>query len=139
MREIKFRGIHIDSGSMVYGDLIRKTDFDGKQYFEIEQSVANDYHNWTVKPGTIGQFIGLKDSCNSEIWEGDVIISGTNTCGLIEYGTGRFGINWDYKNKSKTMLGSWGQIDNIRGLDDGFSEEIEVIGNIHQNPELLKA
>lgn len=85
MREIKFRGIHIDSGSMVYGDLIRKTDFDGKQYFEIEQYIANDYHNWTVKPGTVGQFTGLKDSQDAEIYVNDIFDIGQTVNGQSKF------------------------------------------------------
>jgi uncharacterized phage protein (TIGR01671 family) len=86
---------------------------------------------------TRNQFTGLHDKNGKEIYEGDIIQS-VNTKGVIEYGKGKFGINWDYGADKQTMLGAWGQVDNLRTMDDDYNSGVVVIGNIYQNPELLK-
>lgn len=120
MRDIKFRGVHIESGSMVYGDLIRKTDFDGKKYFEIEQSVANDYHNWTVKPETVGQYSGKKDCKGNEIYEGDWLRVTTGYISHVIFDDGMFLSVYQHLEDGETVP-----------LNDVIGPETEVVGNVH--------
>ena len=76
----------------------------------------------------------LFDKNKKEIFEGDIIESEVKK-GVIEFGSGYFGINWDYGTDKETMLGSWGTRSNLRTLCDGFNEKIVVIGNICENLE----
>lgn len=131
MREIKFRGKGKDTGDWVYGDLRHQKVGD---FYEID--------GWTVNTDTIGQFTGLHDKNGKEIYEGDIVATKLNdkiiTVGDIQFHCGVFGAEWRYAKKDKTMVGSWGQRHNLRRLDDDIIENIEVIGNIYDNPELIK-
>ena len=68
------------------------------------------------------QFIGLKDKTGNEIWEGDIVRSGTFSIPEIvfEYGSFRF------KNTTPQSM--------PLGLR---SDNLEVIGNIYKNPDLV--
>ncbi len=145
MREIKFRGRRVDTGEWVYGDLVTKED--GYSYTDrsrekpssncwiIEQKgelCIDEFSSgcavWThekfiqVIPKTVGQYTGLKDKNGKEIYEGDVV-----RCWGGEYRQGY----WEHDRKIT--------INNM--INDCFMmgehEFIEVIGNIHDNPELL--
>ncbi|EAC2511282.1 TPA: hypothetical protein UPU49_002884 [Listeria monocytogenes] len=84
-------------------------------------------------PETVGQFTGLKDKNGKKIFEGDIVE-------IIEIDA--FGnLDWN-RLKGKVMFseGAWLVTDNRSFAIPLWSEinEIEVIGNIHENPELLE-
>lgn len=92
------------------------------------------------------QYTGLKDKNGKEVWEGDIVSRNVPQAraGAIQFAQGIFGINWDYGQNPNplwlegTMYGSWNGKHNLRPIDDNFmTENMEVIGNIHENPELL--
>jgi len=130
MREIKFRGKRVDNGSWVYGDLM--TAYIHHEGLSIVEGGCI-YHD--VGPETVGQFTGLYDKNGKEIYEGDI-------CRFwgFEVREGRqirpervIVVKWDYYELSK--------IKNILHPNSNFAGEIEVIGNIYdnpENPELLK-
>jgi uncharacterized phage protein (TIGR01671 family) len=97
-----------------------------------------EYAECAVGPETIGQYTGLKDKNGKMIFEGDIVKSDIDHIGDIQFDSGMFGIEWARYKENKLMTGSWGQVHNLRRIDDGFNNEIEIIGNIHDNPELLK-
>ena len=126
MREIKFRGKRDDNGEWVYGDLINKhhniiigcsieTEYTAS---DNEPSVMFKYEMHSVIPETIGQFTGEKDSKGVDIYEGDLAKDDDNLYASI-----------DWNQLTFTYDGEW--------LND-FNGAIEVIGNIHDNPELLE-
>ena len=125
MREIKFRG---RMGVWVYGDLTRDTS--GLPLIGIP------LHWEYVEPETVGQFTGLCDSDGREIYEGDIVKLSPQFS--VKQGLKRefrfpAVVRWD-ERLARFSLRSMEIIDSLRG-----SEYITVIGNVHDNPELLEA
>ena len=136
-REILFRGKSKVHGNWEYGCLIQSRG----EYF-IGNTVANDPENWSYTiPETVGQFTGLLDKNGVKIFEGDIICNDDyNTWewrGVVKFSHGVFGAEWLTNIKSQSMVGSWGQKHNLRKLDDDILERQIIIGNIHDNPELI--
>lgn len=138
MREIKFRGLNA-LGEFVYGlpygDKPYETGYYEKYPIRLCWVDENGGHcNQPIKDGTLQQYIGLKDVNDKEIYEGDIvkytfkygkdILKGV---GVIEYGLGGF---WISRPEGDICLPK-----TILDCDD-FT--LEVIGNIYDNPELLK-
>jgi len=144
MREIKFRGISERTGEFVYGSLFFADT--GLTIIENGGSDMTDFH--FVKTETVGQFTGIKDNNSKEIYEGDNCrilytdwASNTNpeisledykksisSIGSIEYFAPEFNI---------VMKDRYGDFSPM-SMHYGTHGEIEVIGNIHETPELLK-
>lgn len=121
MREILFRAKRKDNGEWVYGYYCR-CGWTGKEKDVIIPSHASALYGIDVIPETVGQYIGLKDKNGNKIFEGDII-----KC-QIEYNCG-------YYPRSKTSYWEVIMPDIYRVNIDG---KIEIIGNKHDNPELLK-
>lgn len=129
MREIKFRGLY------------RSNKLDcwayGFPFIDKIAQISTDKCIYNVIPSTIGQFTGLKDKNGVEIYEGDIISVNGKYEKIVEFHADFFGFTLtnisDLKNKD------WMEI-RQRPHSQWFSDlkrEIEVIGNIHQNKDLL--
>ena len=137
MREILFRGRlkaengELKKGDWVYGDLV--TLIDGKEKH------LHIYGKGEVKAETIGQYTGLTDKNGKKIFEGDIVWfedeSPSNyeyhdctemRCGAIEYGYNCFYITNRIAVEMEDLIYD-GKLD------------VEVIGNIHDNPEILES
>ena len=71
-REIKFRGQRIDNNEWVYGYYVKDPKGQHRIYWQpFEEASSNTYH--FVKPETIGQFTGILDKANTEVYEGDFV------------------------------------------------------------------
>lgn len=140
MRVIKFRGKSIDEGKWVYGDLLQfylngepvKTNF----YilpFEVEKIDEHTYENQPVSIcyDTIGQFTGMYDKNGNEIYDGDIVkITGSNEAKHVTYSDKEAAFGIQYPDG-----GFFAFTFDISGISEYC---YEVIGNIHDNPELLK-
>lgn len=135
MREMLFRGKRIDSVEWVEGSYCHaeKLDRSGDEHFIIEYSANGSSHR--VDPSTVGQYTGLKDKNGKRIFEGDIVICGKEIngniidrlveIGFVEMRHGAFGLH--RKQGYYRPFKDW--------LED---YEYEVIGNIHDNPELME-
>ena len=138
MREIKFRGKRVDNNEWIYGYYVYYSTFNRHDIW-VDGTIG-DWHE--VVPDTVGQFTGLHDKNGKDVYEGDIIKSkssiGTYTivwdnCGFKKRGNSDAKSAFNYKND--------GIFDIF--IYDGDNEEkkdyykIEVIGNIHENQELL--
>ena len=112
MRETLFRGKRIDDGVWAEGNLecFHLTDGTPICYVSVFGGKMNQ-----VAPETVGQYTGLKDKNGKRIFEGDIMRNAGN---VVEFCNGGFCVNGD------SPLALW--------------TKTEVIGNIHDNPELLK-
>lgn len=124
MREIKFRGKRKDNGEWVYGYyfVTNTTDFQddkGNICNKCHFIYTNTAHS--VIPETVGQYTGLKDKNGKKIYEGDNYKEGERIWTVI-WGAGMF--LTDYANGSGQKFINYA--------------DIEIIGNIHDNPELLE-
>ena len=125
MRDILFRGKRLDNGAWVYGSLLQVECEDGSivtAIFDRKDSGGDA----EVHPSTVGQYTGLTDKNGERIFEGDVLtVDGEDGFFVLEFqeDTARF-----------VMYGDSIVVD----FDNFWSYEVEVMGNIHDNPELLE-
>lgn len=123
MREILFRGKRLDNGEWIEGNLI--------QYPLSSYSYIMSNHGFDdeicVRSKTVGQFTGLTDKNGNKIFEGDILESDSE----------RFVVDWDdefsgfYLTDVNPRYQGVAMFANV--ADDGY-----IIGNVHDNPELLK-
>lgn len=130
MNKILFRAKQAGgSGKWVYGFYVEAETLDksGIEYFIIEKSADGESH--LIIPKTVGQYTGLTDKDGTKIFEGDIIENCDFNAeeggyGVVEYNDGVFELNGN--NISATFHENY------------WSSRCEVIGNIHDNLELLK-
>lgn len=156
MRIIKFRGKDVKTSHWVYGGFHKHIDItpaaiykdaESKEnhikehtHYLIIQDTFSDYcmprniQCFDVTPETVGQFTGLYDKDGKEIYEGDIIgCQNPNIKHLVFYN----------EKQGRFMAALNGDIDNdfvgVCGLDDSrWTDSKKVIGNVYDNPELLK-
>lgn len=126
MRDIKFRGETQDR-KWVYGDLIH-SGTDTIAILELDTPCLELVTD--VVPDTIGQFTGLHDKNGREIYDGDIMKIYDSIAGYVRHNAKY----WRYEVAAPKE-----PIDNERIPSGVPSECWEIIGNIHDNPELLKS
>ena len=124
MREILFRGKRLDNGEWVTGYLEYFYSKAGTRKLHCFISVWGETLH-TVDPATVGQFTGLEDKNGKRIFEGDVVRYGNRT-GYVIFGNGCFCVQ-------DSMTQNHPAIDIVM-----FQWDVTVIGNSHDNPELLE-
>jgi len=133
--EILFRGKR-KNGRWVYGSLVVSENIAPAIYYEVGKGVAKRLDWCYVKPNTIGQYTGLKDKNRVKIFDGDIVKGvshKSDSCisELIPFDViGVVGYHKEYQTlEVRTRQASLHIEVAIKG---------EVIGNIHDNPELIK-
>lgn len=121
IREVIFRGKRTDNGDWHEGEDIMRNTIRGKV------CLAKIGEDWiSVDPETVGQYTGLTDKNGVRIFEGDIV-------SLVKHDSLIYKVV--YVPCRYELVNSKGV--NCFVLDIYKSENIEVIGNIHDNPELL--
>lgn len=143
MRTIKFRGRSKQTGKWLYGDLlwigkdvfIVPYDGDWFDFTSFDNAFRLPPDEYAVIPETIGQFTGLKDKNGKEIYERDILrVISLNTDTLGESKIVQ--VMYDKYYAAFTVYIGEGRSWSLGST--GYECEIEVIGNVHDNPELLK-
>lgn len=124
MRKILFRGKRIDNGEWIEGGYY-KEDYTAYVYITFWNSFGLGFMDAKqVVPVTVGQYTGLYDTNGEPIFEGD-IVEAEGVFGKIEYS--------ESEAMFQAVFDGWCvDFDHFRGSN------VEVIGNIHDSPELLE-
>jgi uncharacterized phage protein (TIGR01671 family) len=139
MREIKFRAWERPSKEMIYskeGRLVipALVEWRTSDFCLLCHVSTGRGHFVTGHSGTLMQFTGLKDKNGKEIYEGDIIRNSMQSarCGyVIEWWDGRFrAIFYNHGERIESINYSTPYFDR--------TDDVEVIGNIYENPELIK-
>lgn len=166
MRDIKFRGL-ASNKKFVYGWLVQNIKPVGERMITGTMEIHQPYGDWNeefeVYDDTVGQFTGLTDCDGVEIFEGDILSVMVQE---LSYKLPKTGIKEldEYKPKKGEKFHTGEKIPAIwtiehvnhltytgfkfYGLNRRFNKmatrsmiynnQVKVIGNIHQNPELLE-
>lgn len=125
MREILFRGKRVNNGEWFQGYPCHY-GWIGKEKDYIIPDYASALYTAEVDPETIGQYTGLTDVNGNKIFEGDVV--------RYDYEEERGIVQWD--NDTARFIITCSTF--ISDFDSVYGEELEIIGNVYDNPELLE-
>lgn len=156
MREILFRGKRIDNGEWVEGFFVAKADpllgimasFILTQEFDTNGTLRSNMDWYKVDPETVGRYTGLTDKNGKKIFEGDLLngfqypfyhskSNEHNYYAEVIWFPGNCAFGF-YTHKHPTAKVSGISAKNADFIEDFDSDDWEIIGNIHDNPELLE-
>ena len=128
MREILFRGKNLDTGEWVEGNYIHQTLYYGDEvdwhWIMVVGEFDCDYYDaYRIDPKTLCQYTGFEDKNGKKIFEGDIVDA---SCA---HGIERAVMGFCY--------GHYQAFSQYYGYLYTRPNECEIIGNIHDNPELL--
>lgn len=127
---IKENPRHEFNNIWVYGDLIKS----GEKYYihpqcnkiDVSGEIGKIIIMHEVRPDTICRFIGLTDKNGQKIWENDIVRCGDN-----------LRVSW-HKFKASWVLSKRGWLYNHFFGESVEPKDVEVVGNIFDNPEFLE-
>ena len=138
IREVIFRGKRADNGEWIEGSLLGIDWCDKPSTYSIAPNTPVSVF-YSVIPETIGQYTGLTDKNGVRIFEGDILKS---TIKIIDCDDEGFSIS--HYDEEDIGIVEWGKHGVMIAHKSGtwarsfYGCENYVIGNIHDNPELLK-
>lgn len=131
MREIKFRGKSYATNAFEYGSL----DVRGAEVFILTSDFNGENCSHLVDPDSVGQFTGMYDKQGKELYEGDIVTLDEKKewnfygeTGVVSYIDYQFAYEIPSKRKA----------DGRRVYCELIMLTPTVIGNVTDNPELLK-
>lgn len=131
MREILYRGKRVDCGDWTYGCYYIDSENIPRIVELVKESSCTYHYKFPIIPKTRGEYTGLCDKNGTKIFEGDIVLYSWLSFGelpfYIEFIDGEF---------CATPLRQTDDLWQIR--ISGENLNFEVIGNIHDNPELLE-
>ena len=125
MRDIIFRGKRLSNGEWVEGYFVNLW----LMHYQKHQPIITDNNavSYDVDPSTVGQYTGLTDKNGKKIFEGDIVAFtayGFDYVGTVEFDYGSFSVMCEHTSPF---------------LDQAVSKHgAYIIGNMHDNPDLLE-
>lgn len=158
MRDIMFRGKSLEGSRMLYGKILQSnfSTFIVTAVNTINGDKIESVHYDEIDPKTTGEFSGVEDVKEKQIFEGDIIKSCFKDGGevnskylVVEFKDGRFITKelyrdyWLEKKEEGGLLLKHGIVKSYKGeiypLNKSFTTHwTEIVGNIHDNPEFLE-
>ena len=150
MREILFRGKRLDNGKWVEGafcpkncDSIFGPMVDKPSIIKLDK--PNDGYWFDVEPDTVGQYTGLRDKNGKRIFEGDILkthyanAKNSEFVEVVVFRNGKFCAEGNLGGGGRSWAPLWDGVPHVPQDKTIYMDSMEVIGNIHDNPELLEA
>ena len=125
-----FKAKRIDNGEWLVGYVV-KYGYTGKEKYYIVPSYASDLYAIEIDPSTICQCTGLKDKKCKLIWENDIVRDTHGNFYAVFYYNNYYRFSWICVKSDVFLVGA------MWNLWSFHSFEVEVIGNIFDNPDLL--
>ncbi len=136
-RKTKFRGIVNDANHNLFGEFYYGSYVESKRkgHHHLIQDI-NTNHDVFVNPKTLGEFTGILDKHNSEVFEGDIVSQQKKGDNFPS----KWVVTFEHQHVGFILKRlNWYSKFNIT-YGDGeiyIDETIEVIGNIHKHPTLI--
>ena len=143
MREIKFRAIPFEWNQFIYGSYVgyKDTHYIYAEMYERATHIGI-LSQVQIDKSTLGQYTGLKDKNGKEIYEGDIIKHHFNSDNQYSLEKVVFGRSYNEMGELRESVGfhrvslNSDTIECPTSMTYGLAN-YEIIGNIHENPELL--